>query len=48
MLGRERDGDGIYMMWEVLLAITSRDGEWLASLSRADAAALVSLDSVAG
>lgn len=48
MLGRERDGEGIYMMWEVLLAITSRYGEWLASLSRADAAALVSLDSVAG
>lgn len=47
MLGRERDGKGVYF-WEVLVAITSRDGEWLASLSRADAAALVSLDSVAG
>ncbi|KAK3366675.1 hypothetical protein B0T24DRAFT_366585 [Lasiosphaeria ovina] len=31
--------------WDIVLSITSRDGDWLASLSRTDAAALVSLDS---
>jgi hypothetical protein len=32
--------------WELTLTLTSRDGDWLASLQRADAAALVDLDSV--
>ncbi|KAK3349214.1 hypothetical protein B0T25DRAFT_547458 [Lasiosphaeria hispida] len=32
--------------WELTLTLTSRDGDWLASLSRADAAALVGFDSV--
>ncbi|KAK0615678.1 hypothetical protein B0T17DRAFT_350733 [Bombardia bombarda] len=32
--------------WRLRLLITSRDGDWLASLSRADAAALVGLDTV--
>ena len=46
MLARDRGGVD-WCFWEVLLTITSRDGEWLASLSRANAAALVSLNSVA-
>ncbi|KAK0740967.1 hypothetical protein B0T18DRAFT_221124 [Schizothecium vesticola] len=46
VLARIRGG-GDCCYWEVLLTITSRDGEWLASLSRADAAALVNLNSVA-
>ncbi|KAK3367401.1 hypothetical protein B0T24DRAFT_669684 [Lasiosphaeria ovina] len=32
-------------LWSVTLCVTSRDGDWLASLSRTDAAALVGLDS---
>ncbi|KAK3334226.1 hypothetical protein B0T19DRAFT_484108 [Cercophora scortea] len=31
--------------WSFALSLTSRDGDWLANLSRADAAALVGLDS---
>ncbi|KAK3342050.1 hypothetical protein B0T25DRAFT_559861 [Lasiosphaeria hispida] len=39
---RDRPDSGY---WCFALSLTSRDGDWLASLSRADAAALVSLDS---
>jgi hypothetical protein len=46
MLERRRGG-GDWCYWEVSLIITSRDGEWLASLSRVHAAALVSLNTVA-
>lgn len=35
------------LCWQAILVMTSRDDGWLASLTRADAAALVSLDSVA-
>ena len=45
-LALEREGVE-WCYWHIALIITSRDVEWLASLSRADAAALVSLDSVA-
>jgi hypothetical protein len=45
-LALEREGVE-WCYWHIVLTITSRDVEWLASLSRADAAALVSLDSVA-
>jgi len=44
-LKHNRTADWCY--WSFLLNITSGDGEWLASLSRTDAAALVSLHSVA-
>jgi len=33
--------------WELKLILTSRDGEWLASLSRHDTASFISLDSIA-
>ncbi|KAK0721927.1 hypothetical protein B0T26DRAFT_749396 [Lasiosphaeria miniovina] len=41
-------GRADWCYWELSLILRSRDGNWLASLPRTDAAALVGLNSVAG
>lgn len=45
MLGLVRDRND-WCYWEIHLVVTSRDGSWLTSLSRDEAASFVSLDSI--